>query len=324
MHKKAPEYHIPILGPDVSKSLITDPNGIYVDATLGGGGHAEIVLKHLGPDGKLIGIDRDPKAIEVATKRLTPFKDRVYTVQAPFWNLRHILAEQDLATITGILFDLGLSSHQIDNADRGFSFQQRGALDMRMGPDAKCTAHEVVNSYSQKNLTRIIKTYGEERAAARIARAICENRPLNYTDDLADVIVRYSYGPRKQKTLARVFQALRIEVNDELTHLEDALQTAIDLLKPGGRIGVLSYHSLEHRAVKRVFELGVRDCIGPVDLPLCACDRLPVLTLPRKRVIRPNQAEIAQNPRARSATLRLAQRLGVSAQPWLCHRGPLS
>lgn len=324
MHHKAPEYHIPILGPDVSKYLITDPNGIYVDATLGGGGHAEMMLKTLGTDGKLIGIDRDPKAIEVATKRLTPFKDRVHTVQAPFWNLQYILAEQGLATITGILFDLGLSSHQIDNADRGFSFQQRGVLDMRMGPDAKCTAHEVVNSYSHEKLTHIIKTYGEERAATRIARAICENRPLDYTDDLADVIVQHSYGPRKQKTLARVFQALRIEVNDELTHLDDALQTAIDLLKPGGRIGVLSYHSLEHRAVKRVFESGTRDCIGPIDLPVCACDRQPVLTLPRKRAIRPNRAEITRNPRARSATLRMAQRLGVSVQPWLCHRGPLS
>lgn len=324
MHRKAPEYHIPILGSDVSKYLITDPNGIYVDATLGGGGHAEIMLNHLGPEGKLIGIDRDPRAIEVAAKRLTPFKDRIYTVQAPFWNLRHILAEHGLEAITGILFDLGLSSHQIDNAERGFSFQQRGTLDMRMGPDAKCTAHEVVNSYSQENLTRVIKTYGEERAAARIARAICENRPLNYTDDLVGVIIRHTYGPRKQKTLARVFQALRIEVNDELAHLEDALQTAVDLLKPGGRIGVLSYHSLEHRAVKRVFELGTRDCIGPVGLPLCACDRLPVLTLPRKRSIRPNRAEIAKNPRARSATLRLAQRLDVSAQPWLCHQGLLS
>ena len=324
MHHKAPEYHVPILGAEVSKYLITDPDGIYVDATLGGGGHAEIILNHLGHEGKLIGIDRDPKAIGAAAKRLTAFKDCVYTVQAPFWNLRHILSEQGHETITGILFDLGVSSHQIDNADRGFSFQQRGALDMRMGPDAKCTAHEVVNSYSQKNLTRVIKIYGEERAATRIARAICENRPLNYTDDLANIIVRHSYGPRKQKTLARVFQALRIEVNDELTHLEDALQIAIDLLKPGGRIGVLSYHSLEHRAVKRVFELGRRDCIGPVDLPLCACNRRPVLTLPRKRVIRPNRAEIARNPRARSATLRMAQRLGVVAQPWLCHRRLLS
>ena len=324
MHHKAPEYHIPILGSYASKYVITDPNGIYVDATLGGGGHAEMVLKRLGPNGKLIGIDRDPKAIEVAAKRLTPFKDRVCVVQAPFWNLRHILAEQGIETITGILFDLGLSSHQIDNAERGFSFQQRGALDMRMGPDAKCTAREVVNSYSQENLARVIKTYGEERAAARIARAICENRPINYTDDLADVIVRHSYGSRKQKTLARVFQAIRIEVNRELTHLEDALQTAIDLLKPGGRIGVLSYHSLEHRAVKQVFALGTRDCIGPVDLPVCACDRQPVLTLPRKRTIRPNRAEIAQNPRARSATFRMAQRLDVSAQPWLCRQGPLS
>ena len=139
MHKKAPEYHVPILGSYVSKYLITDPNGIYVDATLGGGGHAEMMLKRLGPNGKLIGIDRDPKAIEVAAKRLTPFKDRVYTVQAPFWNLRHILADQGLTAINGILFDLGLSSHQIDNADRGFSFQQRGHTRYAYG--TRCKMH---------------------------------------------------------------------------------------------------------------------------------------------------------------------------------------
>ncbi len=308
----------------MSKYLVTDPNGIYVDATLGGGGHAEIVLECLGNTGKLIGIDRDPKAIEVASKRLTAFKDRFFAVQAPFWHLRPILADRALTSITGILFDLGVSSHQIDNAHRGFSFQQNGPLDMRMGPDAKCTAHEVVNSYSQKALTRVIKTYGEERAAPRIARSICENRPLNHTGDLAGVIARHSWGPQKRKTLARVFQALRIEVNDELTHLEGTLQTAVDLLRPGGRIGVLSYHSLEHRAVKRVFELGSRECIGPVDLPACACERLPVLTLPTRRILRPGRSEIAQNPRARRAAFRAAQRLDVSAQPWSCRRGPLS
>ena len=321
MHHKAPAYHVPILGSAVSKHLVTDPNGTYIDATLGGGGHAERVLERLGEFGKLIGIDRDPSAIEVATNRLSAFAGRVCVVRAPFWNLRRILADQGIASIAGILFDLGVSSHQIDNADRGFSFQRDGPLDMRMGPDAKCTARDVVNSYSQQDLTRIIKIYGEERAATRIARAICDNRPLDRTGDLARVIARHSWGPQKRKTLARVFQALRIEINDELTHLEDALQTAVDLLQPGGRVGVLSYHGLEHRAVKRVFERGTRDCIGPVDLPVCACDRHPVLTVPTRRPLRPDAAEIAQNPRARSAAFRVAQRLDISAQTWVCHRG---
>ena len=324
MHNKAPEYHLPVLGLAVSENLITDPDGVYVDATLGGGGHAEIVLKNLGSQGKLIGIDRDPDAIEAATKRLTIFKDQVHLVQSPFWHLRQVLVELGLENITGILFDLGISSHQIDDAGRGFSFQQSGPLDMRMGPDAKCTADDVVNGYSQEVLAQVIKTYGEDRAAFRIARGICEARPLDDTSTLADVISRYARGPQKQKTLARVFQAIRIEVNDELTHLEDALQTAVDFLAPGGRIGVLSYHSLEHRVVKQVFGIGTRDCIGPIELPICACERLSMLTLPKKRTIRPDQAEILENPRARSATLRIAQRLDVSAQPWLCRQGTLS
>jgi len=324
MFKKVPEYHVPVLGFAVSENLITDPNGIYVDATLGGGGHTEILLKGLGAKGKLIGIDRDPEAIDAAGKRLANFEDRVRLVQAPFWTLRQILGNQGLTHIMGILFDLGISSHQIDDPSRGFSFQQRGLLDMRMGPDAKCTAHDVVNSYSQDELTHIIKTCGEERAARRIARAICGARPLDDTGDLAEVIMRCTRGSQKQKTLARVFQAIRIEVNNELIHLEDALQTAVDFLAPGGRIGVLSYHSLEHRIVKQVFGAGTRECIGPVDLPICVCERRAILTLPKKRTIRPDADEIADNPRARSATLRIAQRLDVSAQPWLCRQGTLS
>lgn len=321
MHNKAPEYHLPVLGPAVSENLITDPDGVYVDATLGGGGHAEIVLKALGAKGRLIGIDRDPDAIETATKRLAVFNDQVQLVQSPFWNLRQVLTGQGLSNIKGILFDLGISSHQIDVANRGFSFQQSGPLDMRMGPDAKCTADDVVNGYSQEMLANIIKIYGEERAAFRIARAICDARPFDDTASLAEVITQCARGPQKQKTLARVFQAIRIEVNDELTHLEDVLKTAVELLAPDGRIGVLSYHSLEHRVVKRVYEVGTKDCIGPVDFPICACERLSMLTLPKNRTIRPDQIEISKNPRARSATLRIAQRLNVSVQPWLCQQG---
>ncbi len=324
MHKKAPEYHIPVLGPDVSNNLITDRQGIYVDATLGGGGHAENILKELSPQGQLIGIDRDPDAITKASQRLAPFKDRVTFHQVPFWHLSDVLASQGVHQIAGILFDLGLSSHQIDASERGFSFQQNGPLDMRMGPDANRSASEVVNTYSQAELTRIFRTYGEERASPIIARAICrvrEEEPITTTIQLADLIDRTVKGPHIQKTLARIFQAIRIEVNNELSHLEPIFQTAVDLLQPGGRIAVLSYHSLEHRIVKQVFQCATRDCISELKLPICPCQRQPMLRLITRKGIRPKQEDIAENTRARSATLRVAEKLNVKNQPWVCQQG---
>ncbi|MBT4138349.1 MAG: 16S rRNA (cytosine(1402)-N(4))-methyltransferase RsmH, partial [Candidatus Latescibacteria bacterium] len=320
MHNKAPEYHIPVLGPEVSDHLISDRDGIYVDATLGGGGHAESILSELSPQGSLIGIDRDPEAITKTSQRLARFEKQVVFHQVPFWQLPEILTEQGVTQIAGILFDLGLSSHQIDTSERGFSFQQSGPLDMRMGPDANLSASEVVNTYSQQDLTRIFFTYGEERTSPAIARAICrvrEEEPIATTIQLADLIDRAVRGPHIQKTLARIFQAIRIEVNNELAHLEHIFQTAVDLLQPGGRIAVLSYHSLEHRIVKQVFQTATRECISPLKLPICPCDRQPMLRVIAKG-IRPKQADITTNSRARSATLRVAEKLDAQNQSWIC------
>ena len=321
MHRKAPEFHIPVLGPAVSQRLISDPKGLYVDATLGGGGHAEILLDKLDAEGQIIGIDRDPEALEAAQRRLMHFGYRIQFIQAPFWQLADVLTQRGVEKISGILFDLGVSSHQIDAHNRGFSFQQDGPLDMRMGPDAGLTAAEVVNTYSQNDLTRIFRIYGEERAAKRIAQAICQKRieePLQTTRDLTNVIDRCVRGPHTQKTLARVFQAIRIEVNSELAHLEHALQCAVGFLQPGGHIAVLSYHSLEHRIVKQVYESASKDCIGPRQMPFCPCERHAMLRLHKPRSIRPEVSEITANPRARSAALRMAERLDTPIQPWRC------
>ena len=242
----------------------------------------------------------------------------------PFWHLSDVITKQGVHQIAGILFDLGLSSHQIDASQRGFSFQQDGPLDMRMGPDAKCSASEVINTYSQAELTRIFRAYGEERTSPAIARAICrvrEEEPFTTTLQLADLIDRTVRGPHIQKTLARIFQAIRIEVNNELAHLEHIFQTAVDLLQPGGRIAVLSYHSLEHRMVKQVFQCATQDCISQLKLPICPCQRQPMLRLITRKGIRPKQADIAANSRARSATLRVAEKLNVKNQPWICQQG---
>lgn len=323
MKTETPNFHIPILGSDVSEHLVANRKGTYVDATVGGGGHAEIVLSELAAEGRLIGIDRDPEALEVAQKRLSRFGKRVHLHQGPFWHLQDVLENLGIDTIHGILFDLGLSSHQIDTPERGFSFQHDGPLDMRMGPDVAQTAQTVVNTYAQAALTRIFKVYGEERNAGRIARAICtarEEEPITRTRALAELVTRQVPEPHKQKTLARIFQAIRIEINGELAHLKTALQTAIEVLCPGGRIAVLSYHSLEHRIVKGVFQIASKTCIGPPRLPVCPCNRLPMArTIVQS--IRPGQDEVEANSRARSATLRVAERLETQEPIWVCRQG---
>lgn len=323
MEKKTPDFHIPVLGSDVSKHLVTNRKGIYVDATVGGGGHAEIVLDSLQAEGRLIGIDRDPEALDVARERLSRFGHRAHLHQSPFWHLQDVLATLDIDTIDGILFDLGLSSHQIDTPERGFSFQQDGPLDMRMGPDVAHTAQHVVNTYAQAALTHIFKVYGEERNAGRITRAICiarEEEPITRTRALAELVARQVGAQHSQKTLARIFQAIRIEINGELAHLETAFQTAIEMLGPGGRIAVLSYHSLEHRIAKGVFQMASKTCIGPPRLPICPCNRLP-MARSIVQSIRPGRAEIEANPRARSAALRVAERLKNQEPIWVCRHG---
>jgi len=312
MIPKASEFHTPVLGPDVSKWLVTDPEGVYVDATVGGGGHAEYLLEQTGERGRLVGMDRDPDAICESTRRLARFGERVTLVRAPFWEMSRVLDEMGLFGVAGIVFDLGVSSHQIDDADRGFSYQQDGPLDMRMGPDAPRCAQDVVNGYSQHALTRIFRVYGEERAAVRIARAICrrrERRPVRRTLDLAELVAQEARGAHTRKTLARIFQAIRIEVNGELDRLSEAINGAVDALRPGGRVGVLSYHSLEDRTVKQVFRDAARGCICPPDLPVCGCGRSATLKVLTPKGIRSGQAEQVRNPRCRSATLRVAVRL---------------
>ena len=313
MAGEAPAFHTPVLGPETADRLVTDPRGVYVDATLGGGGHAEHLLKRIGEEGRLIGVDRDPEAIAEASRRLAGFGARFRAVQAPFWELPHIRKDLSVSRTAGVLFDLGVSSHQIDDPERGFSYQQDGPLDMQMGPDAVRSAREVVNTYSQAALARVLKTYGEERASVRIARAICRHRekaPLARTWDLRNLIAEVTRGAHLQKTLSRIFQAIRIEVNEELAHLHSALEQALEaLLQRGGRIAVLSYHSLEDRCVKQVFREAAKGCICPPDLPVCGCGREPTLKILTPRGIRPGEDERARNPRARSAALRVGQRL---------------
>jgi 16S rRNA (cytosine1402-N4)-methyltransferase len=309
MIEKAPEYHVPVLGPEVVEHLITDPNGTYVDATLGGGGHAELILEQLGSEGRLIGVDRDPVAIATASQRLARFGKRFDQVQIPFWQLPDMLGLLGVDVLNGALFDLGVSSRQIDDAARGFSYRQDGPLDMRMGPDAAQTAEQVVNEYSERDLIKIFREYGEERAAGRIARSICKERqesPIRSTLALADLIARLVPQRFATKSQARIFQAIRIEVNEELAHLEKTLNRFTDLIVTGGRLTLLTYHSLEDRVAKRIVR-GTPVSTLPRDWPVAdpAAGKM-------KEVVRGGVAacdeEIVANPRARSAKLRVGVR----------------
>lgn len=308
----AAEFHTPVLGPETALQVVNDPNGVYVDGTVGGGGHAEYMLERMGRRGRLIGIDRDPEAVQAAALRLRRFSDRLDIVEASFRELPGVLEKLEVNRISGALFDLGVSSHQIDEPSRGFSYLRNGPLDMRMGPDALRSARDVVNAYSQKELTRIFREFGEERVARRIARAICRRRirePLNDTSELAALISETAPGPQTTKTLARIFQAIRIEVNGELDQLSETLEYTIGKLARAGRVGVLSYHSLEDRTVKEVFRSAALGCVCPPGLPVCGCGRVPQVRVLTPGGMRPEPEERRRNPRSRSATLRVAERL---------------
>ncbi|MCU0607152.1 MAG: 16S rRNA (cytosine(1402)-N(4))-methyltransferase RsmH [Candidatus Edwardsbacteria bacterium] len=301
--------HTPVLLHRSVDLLAPRPGGTYVDATLGGGGHALELLRRSGPDGLLVGIDRDPMALAAAAQRLAAFGGRVELVRADFGELGAALAGR-AGRIDGFLFDLGVSSPQLDQAGRGFSFMADGPLDMRMG-GSPASAAEIVNGYGLAELVRVIRDYGEERNAARIARAIVrqrQRRPLATTADLAD-IVRGTRPAMPAKTLARVFQAVRIEVNGELDSLRRGLEAAVGLLAPAGRIAVISYHSLEDRIAKEFFAGKAAGCTCPPDLPVCACGRQAgTVTILTPRPIVPDDDEQRANPRSRSAKLRAAER----------------
>lgn len=310
-------YHVSVLPEETVNGLLTDANGVYVDCTLGGAGHAARIVSRLSPEGRLVGIDQDAAAVAAAKERLRGASPRIDIVHDNFRHLDHILRDLGITAINGALFDLGVSSYQIDTAERGFSYMKDAPLDMRMDSRATLSAYEVVNGWDEAELLRIFQEYGEERWSKRIARFIAAARrekPVATTGELADIIrravpaaVRKAGGnPSK-----RVFQAIRIAVNDELAILEEAFHTAVRYLKPGGRIAIITFHSLEDRIAKNTLREMARGCICPPELPVCVCHHRPELRLLGK-AIRPKAAEIAANPRAKSAKLRIAEKLSAA------------
>jgi 16S rRNA (cytosine1402-N4)-methyltransferase len=303
--------HQPVMVEEVLAFLAPRPEAVYLDATVGLGGHAGAILRNVGGRCTLIGVDRDPKALARATYNLREFAGSVHLARANFSDLEWVLSSHDVERVDGILLDLGMSSMQLDDRSRGFAFRSEGPLDMRMDPEQPLSAAEVVNTYKESDLTRIIREFGEERYAGRIARAIVRarrTRPVRSTGELAEIIEdAYPAGPRRQHPARRTFQALRIEVNAELDALRKVLDEAPELLSPGGRIVVISYHSLEDRLVKSAFE----EPGGAASLP--GLGRVgahgPLQSLTRGAVL-PSGAEVERNPRASSARLRAAARRG--------------
>jgi 16S rRNA (cytosine1402-N4)-methyltransferase len=301
--------HTPALLAEVLRALAVQPGGRYIDATLGGGGHAAAILEQSSPGGQLLGIDADPTAIEVAREKFRGSGDSILIVNDNFANLQSICVKYDFSPVHGILFDLGISSLQLNGSGRGFSFQHDAPLDMRYNPGQKTTAADIVNTTTETRLANIIRAYGEERQSHRIARAIVKERPIETTGQLANLIERAVGRRGRLHPATKTFQALRIAVNHELEHLETALKQAVDLLGYEGRLVVISYHSLEDRIVKQFMQKEARACICPPGTPTCVCGHTPSLKLINKKVIIPTDAEIRANPRIRSAKLRAAERI---------------
>ena len=322
-----PTSHEPVLADEIVRLLAVDAGpAIIVDATVGAGGHAVALLAHSGADVALVGFDRDPDALEIADRRLAAFRSRVHLVHAGYDELadrvRPLTA--DLGPVMAVLYDLGVSSLQLDRADRGFSFQHDAPLDMRMDTTATTTAADLINDATVESLRTVLRDFGEERHASRIARAILAARPVHSTGELATIVAdavprAARSGPRHPAT--RTFQALRIAVNDELGRFRASLPQALELAAPtterpssrGGRIAVISYHSLEDRIAKQFFADAVTGCICPPDLPVCGCGRQPRARLLVRGVVRPTADEIDRNRRARSAKLRAIETLAPRA-----------
>lgn len=301
--------HIPVLYDEVLDGLQAQPRGKYIDATLGTGGHAAGILRASAPDGQLLGLDADSEAITFAQQALQSFGDRIVVQTANFRRVKTVALALGFEQVHGILMDLGISSRQLADAGRGFAFSQEGPLDMRMDPGQERTAADLVNHLSEAKLADLLWRYGEERRSRRIARAIVAARPITTTVQLADLITRTIGRREKIHPATRTFQALRIAVNEELQALTLALPQARDLLRPGGRLAVISFHSLEDRLVKRFYQQEARHCICPPETPICLCQHQPTLQIITRKPIRPTNEEIEQNPRCRSAKLRIAERI---------------
>jgi len=310
--------HLPVLAEEVMSMLSPASGSLQIDTTVGGGGHSERILEATNPDGRLLGLDADGAAIARAGRRLARFGDRLVLRQANFRELRTVAPASGFEAVDGLLFDLGLSSYQLADTERGFGIRAGGPLDMRFDTGRGVPAAELLETLEASELTALFRRFGEEPHAPRIARAIVEARragPISTAEELAALIERVAPrgapGRRRIHPATRVFQALRIAVNEELDALEEALAAAVDLLRPGGRLVVLSYHSLEDRIVKRFLDAERKGCICPPSVPVCVCGRTPRLRLVTKPSLTPTDAEIAANPRARSARLRAAERIAA-------------
>ena len=308
-------HHISVLLNECIDNLNITPDGIYVDGTMGGGGHSLEIAKRL-TTGRLICIDQDPNAHEAAGKRLAEYKDRITFVRDNFGNIANILDSLGIEKIDGMLLDIGVSSHQLDEAERGFSYQQDAPLDMRMNPDRPFSAYDVVNGYDEDELDRVIFTYGEERWARRIAQFIVKEReakPIETTGELVDIIKKaVPKGARKDgpHPAKRTFQAIRIEVNGELEVLQRAIDDVAARLAVGGRLCIITFHSLEDRIVKEAFRKQEHPCICPPQFPVCVCGKKPLGRVITRKPILPSKEELEENPRSRSAKLRVLE--GVS------------
>jgi 16S rRNA (cytosine1402-N4)-methyltransferase len=310
--------HRPVLYHEIIHALQPSSGGLYVDCTLGAGGHAFGILQASSPDGLLLGLDVDPQALKLASQRLTPFASRVTIVQASYITLLEKLKTLDWQGVNGILIDLGVSSMQLDTPERGFSFRSDAPLDMRFDPANQVTAAELVNTLSEAELAWILYKFGEEKLSRKISRAIIANRPLYSTRQLADVVSEAVGGKvdfsRKQRIhpATKTFQALRIAVNRELDALETVLPQAVSALTTKGRLAIIAFHSLEDRIIKQFFRQESRDCICPPKQPQCTCDHRAQIVEINRRPIRANDQEVEDNPRSRSARLRVVEKLEVA------------
>jgi 16S rRNA (cytosine1402-N4)-methyltransferase len=302
--------HVPVLLDEVIAGLQARRGGYFVDCTVGLGGHAAAILEKISPSGRLLGIDADPEAIKISQDKLSDYGEAVTLVNDNFVNLEAISRRYHFHPVDGILFDLGVSSLQLDTAERGFSFQLDAPLNMRFNPGQGLTASDIVNSFSEQELAKLIERYGEERHSRRIARHVVQNRPIATTVELAR-LVEQAFGGKRAKIhpATRTFMALRIAVNSELQNLELSLKQTLNLLRPEGRLTVISYHSLEDRIVKQFMRYAASSCICPPGTVICRCGHVPTLKLISRKVIKPTSLEIESNHRSRSAKLRIAERL---------------
>lgn len=304
----ATSIHTPVLYQEILAALDPQPGGTFIDATLGGGGHAKGILLATAPHGRLLGLDADPRAVARAQEELAAFSERIVLVHANFRQMGEIARGRGFSQVDGIVLDLGVSSYQLDDPEQGFSLRQEGPLDLRLDPTAGLTAADLIDTASERELADIIHRYGEDRYARRIARAIVARRPLTTTAQLAEVVSQ-AVGGRKGERLhpaTRIFQALRIAINDELGSLEAVLPQALGLLRPGGVLAVISFHSLEDRIVKQFFRQESSDCLCPPHILVCQCGHKAQITEFYRKGLTPTTNEIARNPRSRSARLRAA------------------